>query len=55
MGFASSFHKDVWWEPYCGSKKCQNCEDSADYVATKNFIVLGHACKQHVFVAKFSD
>lgn len=54
--FTSSFQKEVWWEAYCGSKKCNNCEESADYVATKGIKsdnVLGYACKQHTFSARF--
>ena len=53
MGFTSSLQKGVWWEPYCGSKKCQNCEDSADYVASQNgHLQMAHACKDHVFSTK---
>ena len=56
MGFTSSLQTGVWWEPYCGSKKCNNCEETADYVATKGAKgdnVLGHACKHHTFSARF--
>jgi len=53
VGFSTSTQPGIFWQSYCGSKKCKECEQTADNKAIENGEVVGYACKQCIFSIKF--
>jgi len=52
-GFSSTIQPNIFWKPYCGSKKCKDCDHTADFMAERNDLIIGYSCKKHNFGMKF--